>query len=91
MINIKLQQLADELMLAIKEKFPEVELLKIIESPGDSTDLWMHVTAPVPEEREFELRDFTSEKSADILDDYGYLILVMPRKQEPAQHMSLAE
>ncbi len=91
MINFKLQQLADELMQTVKEKFPEVELLKVIENPGDSSDLWMQVTAPVSEEQEFELRDFASERSADILDDYGYLILVMPRKQELAQPMSLVE
>ncbi len=90
MINIKLQQLADEFMQAVKEKFPEVELLKVIESPGDSTDLWMHVTAPAPEEREFELREFASEKSADILDDYGYLILIMPRSKNAASMEAVA-
>lgn len=49
-------------MQAVKGRFPEVELLKVIENPGDSTDLWMHGTAPEPEARELELRELASEK-----------------------------
>jgi hypothetical protein len=91
MINHKQQQLIDELIQSIKERFPEVELIKVIESPEDPSDLWVYVTAPRAEEREFELRDFTSEKSSDILQDYGYLILVMPRRQEQVARMDIVE
>jgi hypothetical protein len=91
MIHHKQQQLIDELMQSIKERFKEVEFIKVTESPEDPSDLWVYVTAPIPEEREFELRDFTSEKSSDILQDYGYLILVMPRRQEQVAQMDAVE
>jgi len=38
------------------------------------------VTAPEDEDREIELMEFTSDKEADILVDYGYRIAVMPTK-----------
>lgn len=80
MINFKQQELIDELFRAVKEKFPEVELLEVTESPEDPADLWVHVTAPDDEDREIELSHFAADKSTDILLDYGYQILIMPRQ-----------
>lgn len=80
MINFKQQELIDSLLHAVKEKYPEVEFINVTESPEDPADLWINVTAPDDEDRELELSEFTSQLSTDILQDYGYLILVMPRK-----------
>ena len=79
MINFKQQELIDGLLQAVKEKYPEVEFINVTESPEDPTDLWINITAPEDEDREIELSEFTSQLSTDILQDYGYLILVMPR------------
>lgn len=78
MINFKQQELVEGLSGSIHEKFPEVELVQITESPEDPADLWLNVTAPPDEDRLIELLDFASNKSSDILLDYGYQILVMP-------------
>ncbi len=80
MINFKQQQLLDELFQAVKAKFPEVEFLNVTESPEDPADLLLNVTAPEDEDRDLELSEFTSQLSTDILQDYGYLILVMTRR-----------
>lgn len=80
MINFKQQELIDSLLHAVKEKYPVVEFINVTESPEDPADLWINVTAPDDEDRELELSEFTSQLSTDILQDYGYLILVMPRK-----------
>ncbi len=80
MINTKQQELIHELMETVKKRFPEVKLLSVTESPENSNDLWMNVTAPEDEDRELELMEFTSDKEADILVDYGYRIAVMPTK-----------
>lgn len=80
MINFKQQELIDRLLQAVKEQYPEVELINVTESPEDPADLLINVTAPDDEDRELELSEFTSQLSTDILQDYGYLILVMPRK-----------
>ncbi len=78
MTNLKQQQLAEDFFQSVKAKFPEVELINITSSPEDPRDLWINVTVPTDEEREFELMDLASEKSADILSEYGYSILVIP-------------
>jgi hypothetical protein len=89
MINLKQQQLIDEYLRAIKEKFPEVQFISVSESPEDPADLWLNVTTPRDEDREIELLEFTGDKSTDILLDCGYQILVMPRSQEEAARMSV--
>jgi hypothetical protein len=79
MINFKQQELIDKLFKAVKEKYPEVEFISVTESPEDPADLWLNVTAPADEDREIELSKFANQISTDILQDYGYLIFVMPR------------
>jgi hypothetical protein len=78
MINIKQKELIDDFFNKIKEKFSEIELISITESPEDPADLWVNITAPQDEAREIELRRFASDRTADILLDYGYGIYVMP-------------
>ncbi|MGH7493159.1 MAG: hypothetical protein ACREOO_12295 [bacterium] len=79
MINFKQQELIDNLFKAVKEKYAEVEFLNVTESPEDPADLWLNITAPADEDREIELSRFANQISTDILQDYGYLIFVMPR------------
>lgn len=79
MINFKQQELIEGLLQAVKEKYPEVHFINVTASPEDPADLWINVTAPEDEDREIELSEFSSKLSTDILQDYGYLILVMPR------------
>lgn len=68
----------------IRERFPEVSLIKTVESCEDPESLWVKVTSPEDEDRELELRAFASDKVTDILLDYGYHILVMPMRREAA-------
>ncbi len=46
MINFKQEELIEELMCQIKEKFPEVELIDVTESCETSTTSWINVTVP---------------------------------------------
>ncbi|QTA87299.1 hypothetical protein [Desulfonema magnum] len=82
MMNFKQKQLTEEFFQVLKIKFPEVELIDITPSPEDPDDLWLNITAPPEEEREFELMDMASERTADILQEYGYSILVMPTRNQ---------
>jgi len=84
MINFKQEELIEGLMDQIRERFPEVSLIKIVESCEDPESLWVKVTSPEDEDRELELRAFASDKVTDILLDYGYHILVMPMRKEAA-------
>jgi hypothetical protein len=84
MINFKQEELIERLMDQIRERFPEVRLIKIVESCEDPESLWVKVTSPEDEDRELELRAFASDKVTDILLDYGYHILVMPMRKVAA-------
>ncbi len=77
-INFKQQELIDTLIDDLKNHFPDVRFVDITESPENPNDLWINVTEPEDEDREIELTRFFSEKTADILMDYGYHMLVMP-------------
>lgn len=77
-INFKQQELIDGLLNDLEKNFPEVRFVDITEGPENPNDLWVNVTEPKNEDREIELIEFFSEKTTDILLDYGYQIFVMP-------------
>jgi len=88
MINFKQEELIERLMNLIQEKFPEVELIKVMESPEDPESLWIDVTAPDDEDMMMEMRDFACEEATDIFLDYGYHFLVSP---VPKKYVNQAE
>jgi len=72
MINFKQRELSQMLFDKLKKRFPELELIDIIESPENSNSIWVNVIMPDDEDREM-----ASELSADINMDYGYHFLVL--------------
>ncbi len=77
-INTKQQELIQRLVEDLNRHFPDIKFVDVTESPENPNDLWINVTRPEDDDREIELTDFFSEKTADILMDYGYHMLVMP-------------
>lgn len=77
-MNVKQEQLINELFEKVKQRFPEIELINLQVSPDDSEHIWINVLADMDEEREIELTDYASELAVDILIDYGYAISIMP-------------
>ncbi len=84
-INFKQEELIEELIKTVQDKFPDVELIDITESPEDSESLWINVTSPDDEDRKIALREFAADKTTDILTDYGYHMLVMPTRKSIRQ------
>jgi hypothetical protein len=82
-LNFRQQELVEEFVKAVEDKFPEVKFLEVSESPEDPDDVWVNVTRPASDERMIELLKYCGGKSTDILMDYGYGILVMPLISEP--------
>ncbi|MDM8551227.1 hypothetical protein QUF72_14175 [Desulfobacterales bacterium HSG2] len=80
MMNFKQEELTRDFFQTVRESFPEVELIDITPGPEDPNDLWISVTAPSDEEREFSLMDMAGGRSADILLEHGYSILIMPTR-----------
>ncbi len=80
MINFKQKELIRNFFKEMKEKFPETEFVSVTESPENPADLWINITALEDEDKEEELIAFASDKTSDILLDYGYYITIMIRR-----------
>ncbi len=87
MINFKQQELIQQLFQTVRGKYPEIEFLGVTESPEDPADLWINVSASAEEDQEIEMTEFASELSTNLLLEYGYLILIMPRQREEAMRI----
>jgi len=81
MINFKQEELIDEVVTYVRDKFPEIRFIGVSESPEDPSDLWIRITSPEDEDRRAELISYACDKTMDILTDYGYHMLVMPTRQ----------
>ncbi|MBM2815016.1 MAG: hypothetical protein HW421_1778 [Ignavibacteria bacterium] len=77
-INLKQQELIDILFNKVKEKYPEIQFLRLWTNPDDSEHILIDVLAPMEEEREIEMSHFASSLEADIDFEYGYRISILP-------------
>jgi hypothetical protein len=76
-INLKQQQLMDELFNKVKENYPEIVFKDLQVSPDDPEHIWINVIADMDEDREIEMNHYSSSLAIDILMDYGYAISIM--------------
>ncbi len=76
-INIKQQQLIDELYSKVHSLYPEISFKELEVSPDDPEHIWIIVTADMDEERELEMREIAADLQTDILLNYGYAISIM--------------
>lgn len=77
-LNHKQQEIVESYVQDLRGRFPEVEFLDVVPSPDGPNTFWILVTDPNSEERLIDLFEFTGQRAIDILDDYGYHILVQP-------------
>lgn len=77
-LNHKQQELIDQLVKDIETKFPEVRFVSVEPSPESVNSWWLDFTKPADEDRLIELGEYASERTTDILLDYGYHFVVLP-------------
>lgn len=65
-------ELAHLLFDKLKQQYPEIELMDIVESGVIPSHLWVNIIMPEDEDREIEMRQLAAEISTDILIDFGY-------------------
>ena len=82
MINLKQEELSHWLVDQLKQRYPEVEFVRIQPSVDDPEALWVRVVMPEDEDRWIEVVEYSSELSTDILDKYGYHITTMSASQD---------
>lgn len=88
MMNFKQKELAEMLFSKVKEKFPEIEFLGYSHHPENPDQVWVLVSEIKDDERNAARRAFSAEKSTEILEEYGYLITLMPisKKEMTNEH-----
>jgi len=78
------EKLVRRLFNTVKAQYPDIEFLNVERSPEDPDDLLVNVLVRYDEDTQLEIKDFASSISADILDEYYYLIsfMVVPVEYE---------
>jgi len=80
-INHVQERLIGELMDYARQKYPEIKLGKITESPGSSEHVWVIIKGidwNDDDDKAMDFMEYLSEKQEDILVEYGYPISLMP-------------
>jgi len=63
-----------------RQKYPEIELGRITESPSSSDHIWVIIKGIEwnDEDKSMDFMEYLSGKQEDILVEYGYPISLMP-------------
>jgi len=79
-INHVQERLISELIDYAKQKYPEIELGKITESPSGSEHIWVIIKGIDwnDDDKAMDFMEYLSGKQEDILVEYGYPISLMP-------------
>jgi hypothetical protein len=76
MINLKQQELGEMLFKKLNDQFGEIILVNITPSADNPDNLWVNIVMPNDDDRRDVLREKAATFSTDILDNYGYHIII---------------
>lgn len=85
-INLKQQQLIDELFEKVHSQYPEISFKQLEVSPDDPDHIWIIVNADMDEDRELEMRELAADLQTNILLNYGYAISIMAENPNTIYH-----
>jgi hypothetical protein len=93
MINFKQMELSQGLFGQLQKRFPEVELVEIVESPVSQESIRVRLIKPADDNRRIELSELAGEISTEILLNYGYHIIISSaskseRKRDPLRFVN---
>lgn len=78
-LNHVQERLIEELIDYARQKYPEIELGKITESPGSSNHIWVIIKGiDWNDDKAMDFMEHLAGKQEDILVEYGYPISLMP-------------
>ncbi|NUM75741.1 hypothetical protein HUU40_15370 [candidate division KSB1 bacterium] len=74
----KQEELIAQLAEDIEKKFPEVKFVEAVPNPEGESALLLRFTEPENDDRFMDILEYASERTTDILLDYGYHMVVVP-------------
>ncbi|MFY7997497.1 MAG: hypothetical protein ACOVSW_02725 [Candidatus Kapaibacteriota bacterium] len=75
-LNLKQQELLENYIAQLQERFPSIEVQGITPSAEDPADIWVHIFV-TDDDPDGAISAFAAEMNIDILVNYGYSISVM--------------
>lgn len=84
-INMKQQQLINELFDKVHAEYPEITFKSLEVSPDDPDHIWVIVSADMDEDREIIMTEYAANLEIDILMNFGYAISIMPENPRAIQ------
>lgn len=90
MLNFKEQELSNHLFNKLKEQFPSIELVEIIENSCDGGDIWMRVIPPLDRQERTQFSELAADLATEILIEYSYDIVITYAADPAASHRLLA-
>jgi len=76
MMNFKQEEVLNNIITKLQEKFPEVRLVNIQELRSNM--FWVTLIEPDDEDRQIELEELQGELATDALMDYGFSFRFVP-------------
>jgi hypothetical protein len=76
MLNSTPQELSKKLYHALKERFPDINLVEIVENPFTHDSIWMRVIPPSDTQTRLQFSGLAAEMTTDILVDHDCDILI---------------
>jgi len=76
MLNDKKLELSHWLFNKLQKKYPETELVSIVESPEDPDDVWINVVYPDDDDKVIALGRLAARLGTDILENHDILLIV---------------
>ncbi len=79
-LNHVQERLTNELMDYARQKYPEIEIGKITDSPSSSNHVWVIIKGIDwdDDDKVMDFIEYVAGKQEDILVEYGYPISLMP-------------
>jgi len=82
-LNHKQKKLIDNFLATAKNKFPELEFVRLWTNPDDDDHILIDVIADMDEERYYSFQDFETEIEIEIDNNYGYRITMLLENTHP--------
>lgn len=79
-------QLSNQLYLALKEQFPDIELVEIIENPFEQDSVWMRIVPPADSVRSIQLGKLAADITTDLLVEQDCDIVISYAKKSSSNH-----
>jgi len=79
-------QLSNQLYHSLKEHFPDIELVEIIENPSERDGVWMRIIPPAESARSIQFGELAADITTNILVEHDCDIVISFATHSASSH-----